>query len=235
MEQELAPKYPKIQSLYKRGEDHRLIEGDFSLPEFAYLASNQWVGHEKIDGTNVRVAVTHDSVIAGGEVIAMEPRLSFHGRTRAAVMPPGLRGLLVESFTVKGILDAVASVMGSGQMTHDVVLYGEGYGKSIQKGGDLYKPHGVGFILFDVLVGRYWMPWERVRELADALGIESVPCVARGTLHELVGIARDGLASVVSWIPRPAEGLVARPEVPLFRGNSERIIVKLKTIDLGRA
>ena len=47
--------YHKIQTVFKRDPEtnHRtLLEGQYSMPEFEYLANNQWVFTEKIDGTN---------------------------------------------------------------------------------------------------------------------------------------------------------------------------------------
>ena len=51
--------YPHIDSVFKRYMDGpnrgRLIEGEWTYPEFEYLAPCKWVGTEKVDGTNIRV------------------------------------------------------------------------------------------------------------------------------------------------------------------------------------
>ena len=47
--------YHKIQGLFKRGPDNKFIEGEWSLPEFEYLAKLNWTWTEKVDGTNMRV------------------------------------------------------------------------------------------------------------------------------------------------------------------------------------
>ena len=50
--------YHKIQTVFKRNpvtNFKTLLNNYFSLPEFEYLASNQWRFDEKIDGTNIRV------------------------------------------------------------------------------------------------------------------------------------------------------------------------------------
>lgn len=47
--------YHKINTLFKRDEKNLIIEGDYSCPEFAYLAENEWTWTEKVDGTNIRV------------------------------------------------------------------------------------------------------------------------------------------------------------------------------------
>lgn len=41
--------YHKIQTIYKRdmANGKRLLEGEWSLPEFRYLAPLQWIGDEK--------------------------------------------------------------------------------------------------------------------------------------------------------------------------------------------
>ena len=46
-------KYPKIQTVYLRDPETKyrtLLEGQFALPEFEYLANNEWIFTEKIDG-----------------------------------------------------------------------------------------------------------------------------------------------------------------------------------------
>jgi hypothetical protein len=48
--------YHKINSLYKRSPDgKKMLFGEYSQPEFEYLADNIWVFTEKVDGTNIRV------------------------------------------------------------------------------------------------------------------------------------------------------------------------------------
>ena len=47
--------YPKIQSLYKRGKDKKMIFGDYSIPEFEYLKDNLWQFTEKVNGTNIYI------------------------------------------------------------------------------------------------------------------------------------------------------------------------------------
>ena len=48
--------YHKIQTVFKRdiqSKGKTLIEGQWTLPEFEYLASNIWAFTEKVDGTNI--------------------------------------------------------------------------------------------------------------------------------------------------------------------------------------
>ena len=61
--------YHKIQTLFKRdmSSKHKLlIEGDWTLPEFEFLAGNEWTFTEKVDGMNIRVIFKDGAVTFGG-------------------------------------------------------------------------------------------------------------------------------------------------------------------------
>ncbi len=80
--------YHKIQTVYLRdpATKHKtLLEGQYALPEFAYLANNTWLFTEKVDGTNIRA-------MFDGE------RISFGGKTDAAQIPAKLVERLRERF-----------------------------------------------------------------------------------------------------------------------------------------
>ena len=93
-----------------------LIEGEWTLPEFEYLAGNAWTFTEKVDGTNIRV-------------IFKDSGVTFGGRTEDAQIPAKLVERLNERF-----LPMVAK-LGEVFVDGAAVLYGEGYGAKIQKGG----------------------------------------------------------------------------------------------------
>src|SRR3989304_4166312 len=110
-----------------------------------------------------------------------------------------------------------------------IVLYGEGYGAKVQKGGENYKANGVDFVLFDVLVGDWWLLHEDVEDVARQLGIATVPVIGRGPISQAVDIVRGGFPS--KWGAFPAEGLVLRTPVGLCGRNGHRVLAKLKTKD----
>jgi hypothetical protein len=111
------------------------------------------------------------------------------------------------------------------------VLYGEGYGAGIQKGGGEYSPTKK-FILFDVLVdGKWWLSQENVEDVAAKLGIDVVPDFGLMTLEEATELVRVGFKSRLNGGLKDAEGLVGRPEEALFDKKGHRLIVKLKTKD----
>jgi ATP-dependent RNA circularization protein (DNA/RNA ligase family) len=209
--------YHKIQTVFKRDEKGKIIEGDYSIPEFEYLKDNLWIGTEKVDGTNIRVMYKNDE-------------LEFGGKTDNAQIPATLYKRLTELFTVEKMREVFPSSTENGITTFPwTCLYGEGYGAKIQKGGGNYKSDGVDFVLFDVKIGNWWLKKEDVADIANQLEIRVVPIVAVGTLSDIIEVTRMGMNS--NWGNFIAEGIVATPFVPLFSRNGNRIITKIKHRD----
>lgn len=206
--------YPHIDTIYKRDDRGRLRLGEFSRDEFAYLADNQWIGTEKVDGTNIRVIFDASASTA----------IRFGGKTDNAQMPTFLYDKLTAIFQTGDMVERLGK-----QFDESAILYGEGYGARIQKGGGNYNPAGVDFVLFDVKVGDWWLKREDVEEVAWNLGLRVVPILLKGTLSEAVTFVRHGFDS--SWGDFRAEGLVLLPAVPLHARGGHRIITKIKHRD----
>lgn len=203
--------YHKIQTVFKRDPKTKhktLLAGQYTLPEFAYLAECPWRMTEKVDGTNVRV------IIKDGKV-------TFGGRTDKAHLPAALVNRLNERFA-----DAADC------FEDDICLYGEGYGAKIQKGGGNYRSDQ-DFVLFDVRAGDWWLQPESVEDVAKKLDVPVVPVVHVGPLVDMVKLCADGFRS--QWGDFTAEGLVATPTTPLFARDGTRIITKLKHRDFPAA
>lgn len=214
--------YPKIETLFNRGEDHKVTAG-YRMPEFGLVS--KWLVTEKIDGTNVRVFVD----TRGIESI---PVTGFRGRTDAAQMPPFLADELRRLFPD----DRVGAAFDEGTQA---VLFGEGYGARIQKGGGNYRD-GISFRLFDVAVTGtdgfiWWLNWSDVEDVARKLGIKTVPSFSVTQLEHIVKLVKNGLDSAVAYAERghvtPAEGVVCRTEPLLFTRRGHRLTWKLKTKD----
>ena len=47
----------KIQTVFMRDERNVIVPGEWTLPELAYLADKDWRWTEKVDGTNIRLAL----------------------------------------------------------------------------------------------------------------------------------------------------------------------------------
>lgn len=209
-------KYHKILSLFKRDMegDKKFIIGEWVSPEIKYIKDNDWVWTEKIDGTNIRVMWN------GKEVV-------FGGRSDNAQLYVPLLYKLQELFQRIGPRQIFKEVFGEEEC--DVVLYGEGYGAKIQKGGGNYIPDGVGFVLFDVAVNGLYLERENVEDIANKFGIKVVPIIGHGTLKEAIEMVKKGFNS--KWGKFIAEGIVARPRVELLTRQRERIITKVKHKD----
>jgi hypothetical protein len=207
--------YHKIDSLYKRDEKGKFT-AEYACEEFLYLQSTQWEWTEKVDGTNIRLYYPgpQDAAFVGNE------HAYIQGRTDNAQIPPKLLRVLV---------DLMKNMPLGEVFTGPVVLYGEGYGPGIQKGGGLYGDTP-SFVLFDVKIGDWWLKREDVDGIAAKLGIRSVPVIGRGTLEEAELFVRDGFTSE-RWPRSRPEGLVLRPTVELFNRGGHRIITKIKVRD----
>lgn len=204
--------YHKIQSVYMRdpATKHRtFITGEWAMPEFGYLANNEWIWTEKVDGTNIRVRSYAD-------------RVEFGGRTDDAQIPTFLLSRLQSMFQAELFREKLPEV-------GEIILFGEGYGAKIQKGGGNYKADGCDFVLFDVMVGGMYLERANVEDIADKLGIRAVPIVGKGTLAEGIEATKAGLLS--TWGTFKAEGLVMRTAVELVTRRGARIITKVKTRD----
>lgn len=216
--------YPKTPNIYRRDPEDmsRLLEGEHTSDEIAYLADCEWEWTEKVDGTNIRVGWDGQTVL-------------FGGRTDRAQIPAHLFEFLQRTFTEDALFEAFPDVVPP-ETDADVggpapvTLYGEGYGPKIQKGGGLYRDDP-GLILFVVRVGRWWLRREAVDDVAAKMGIPSVPVVGRGPLGEAVERVRSGILSQVAARERDAEGLVCTPAVPLLDRAGRRIICKVKARD----
>ena len=203
--------YHKIKTVFLRDPATKfrtLLDNQWARPEFEWLAENEWVWTEKIDGTNIRV-------MWDGQ------RVRYGGKTDRAQIPASLVEWLMASLSEEQ--------WGMSYAEEPMCLYGEGYGAKIQKGGGNYIPDGVSFVLFDVRVGDVWLERESVEDIAGVLGLDVVPVLDIGPLRAGVNMVRDGFASAFGTTQ--AEGLVMRPALELLDRRGRRIITKVKHKD----
>ena len=173
---------------------------------------------EKIDGMNIRL------VYDDGAMWVL-------GRTAKAMIPPDLMAHVNENITPSKMLHAF-------QGASHVILFGEGYGAKIQKGGGLYR-QDQGFVLFDVWIsnengGGWWLDREAVADIASKLEVPVVPLVGTMDTNSAVGLINSINAaskSLLSDQPRPWEGIVARSHPLMLFRNGDPIMWKLKVRD----
>lgn len=206
--------YEKIETVYARDIEgtKKLMPGVFRNPTVEYLKDNPWIWTEKVDGTNIRVYWDGHSV-------------SFGGRTERASIPAPLVNRLNELFGGEDNAQLFEQQFGE----REVILYGEGYGKGVQKAGPAYLPDRVDFILFDLLIGQNYQPRESVEKCAAAFGLRVVPIVGSGTIEEAVEFVKGHPRSVMGNLDM--EGIVCRPAMELRDRRGDRVIVKIKWED----
>ena len=205
--------YPKIETLFVRDETtKKLIFGKFINETVEYLKNNVWEFTEKVDGINIRI-------IWDGY------KVTFGGRTNNAQIPRYLLARLEELFG--GNVNEQMFEQKFGE--NHAILFGEGFGKKIQKGG-LYR-NTTEFILFDVFIGNMWLRRESVENIAKYFNIEVVPPVLRGTIDDGINYLIRNRKSTVAHNGHLLEGLIGLPAVELNERNGKRVIVKIKYED----
>lgn len=207
--------YTKIETIFERDMDgtKKLIEGKFRNETVEYLRNNAWVCTEKIDGTNI-------GIVWDGH------KVSYQGRTERAQIPAHLMNKLIELFGGNENEELFEQKFGDMQ----VILFGEGYGAKIQKGGGNYRSD-VSFILFDVYLPEQnlWLKRDALEDIAKAFGIDVVPIVLTGTLNEAVNYVKSKPKSTIGVADM--EGLVCKPKVDMLDRMGRRLIVKIKVCD----
>jgi len=202
--------YHKIETLYERDIDtFKVRVGEFKNRTYTLLKTWHWT--EKVDGTNIRCIWNEGKLILGG-------------KTDNAQIHSDLINWLYENVSVDDLRVVFPE--------EDAVIYGEGFGAGIQKGGGDYSPIKK-LIVFDVLVGgKWWLNYESVCDVASKLHLDVVPSFGEMTLEDATELVRTGFKSRCAINPaKNAEGLVGRPLETLFDKKGHRLIVKLKTKD----
>lgn len=204
--------YHKIETLFERDINgtKKLIEGAFRNDAVKYLANNDWYFTEKIDGTNIRIHWDGHKV-------------EFAGRTDKAQIPKPLMDYLITTFGSMEAEEMFEQKFGES----DVILFGEGYGPGIQKGG-AYRDD-VSFILFDVLIGDTWLKRDSVEDIASAFGIDVVPIIFVGNIKKAVDFVKTKPKSTIGTANM--EGVVGRPIIEMKDRLSKRVVVKIKVCD----
>lgn len=205
--------YNKIETLWKRDMEgsKKLLEGEFRNPTVEFLKDNIWQFTEKVDGTNIRVYWDGHTV-------------TFGGRTDKAQIPTQLLDHLLTTFKTNEAEQIFEEKFGE----TPVILFGEGYGPKIQKGGGLYRDT-VSFILFDVYISGNYQSRETVEDVARSFDIDVVPIILEGTIQAGVEYVKTNPKSTMGTAEM--EGLVGRPKVEMRDRCGKRVIVKIKWED----
>ena len=241
----MAQYYQKINTIFKRdqnpGKFHNCImpEEGFTQPEFEFLRGCKFECTEKIDGTNMSVHIIPVGCNDIGGAFKVNYAVEYHGKTEKADTPKHLQTKMEQLFpaekmletfnknvTYENVEDAIKEV------NHGkVIVFGEGYGAKIQKGGN-YISNDCGFILFDVTVDGMFLLRESLEDIASKLEIPIVPLIGYMTVDEAIEFVKKGFKSTIAENKDyDAEGLVLKTPMGLLNRKGERIITKIKTCD----
>lgn len=202
--------YQKIPSPFKRhtdGPNRNKFTTEWSSPELEYTSHLQWNWTEKVDGTNIRIDWDGH-------------RVTYGGRTENAQIPAKLIKVLDDLFPEELFEQQFGET--------EVTLYGEGYGAGIRSGG-VYRPDQ-SFVMFDAMIGNFWLNRTSLIDIANGMGISLVPKVLVGPIELAIQKITDGFKS--RWnSEHTMEGLVGVTEGGLLDRSGRRLIVKVKIKD----
>lgn len=244
--------YQKINTIFMRDAKNVIMPYEpFVKPEFEYLRGLKWRGEEKVDGTNMRIEVTKEQMIAGINAPAGQGNtgvkfsVRIAGKTDNAQIPKNLLKHMQEKYPDEKVFAALGlkefipvdeweehKWNSYEDIPNMYTIYGEGYGEGIQSGG-WYIKGGNEFIVFDVKVNNLYLKTDARDEIATKLGAPIVPFKGYFTLDEAIDYVRKGFRSEVAENPdaKMAEGLVLRTDLGLCDRMGERLIVKVKYED----
>lgn len=202
--------YPKINTIWKRDANHKIIEGDYSCPEFA--AIDKWEVQEKIDGTNIRIYVSHVD----------NNHVTVKGRTDKA----DVNNKIIDFVQAKKLDEKLIALK-----SNQIILYGEGFGAGIQSGG-IYRKD-IAFILFDAYMNGRWSTRAEVLTLAQLFEFETPFDFGLLTTKQIIELVKMKPFGGYGKCDYEIEGVIARSE-PLMRFNDRSanpIVWKLKVRD----
>jgi hypothetical protein len=202
--------YPKIDTLYKRGEDFKVTD-EFRRPEFAYV--NEWLWMEKLDGSNISIVQDLNGTNWRGRT----------GRSQFTAEVQDYLQILCERWHSALVLKRIEYKLDS------IELFGEVIGPKIQNGG-IYSDK-ITSRFYDVRINNsLWLDWDSVIEYSRELDFIK-PTYGVLPTKRIVDMVKAGFNTREGNREGPAEGIVAKTKIPLYNNNNDRLIWKLKTKD----
>lgn len=242
--------YNKINTIYKRDINNIIMPySGFVLPEIEWMENCLFEATEKVDGTNIGihlVPIVKDIVVVGGIDDYIERtvtyHIEYHGRTERAQIPTELLKFLMEKYPLEKMLAAfnlkerqVLKLDNNDDIKKTFptyIVWGEGHGRGIQKGGGRYISKGVSFRVFDVQVGDWYLLRDSMLDVAKKLDAPTVHYYGLMTVQEAIDMVKAGFTSPIAEdTTYPAEGLVLKSPHGIRLRNGQRLIFKIKTCD----
>lgn len=248
----MAQYYDKINTCFMRDLDHAsktyncIIPSQLVTPEFELMRKYNipWEATEKVDGECTSIHLIPRYYIAKTQDHWKEVEdyvVEVHGKTENANMRVdevemlqkiGDKDKLLKAFTVERPAPEYPDGKDFVAPESECIIFGETYGKGMQKGGGRYCKDHLKFICFDIKVGNTWLKRDAVEDICQKLGIDVVPYLGEMTLDEAIEKVKEGFQSQVAEDPTlEAEGIVLKAPLGLLDRMGRRIITKVKTKD----
>ena len=240
--------YQKIETIFKRDSNNIIMPySGFVYPELEWLRNCKFDATEKIDGTNIRIEAKKTIISDESGIDSVRYDVSYKGKTDAATIPALLLKFLETTYPEEKVLASLGIEklitpehfsehrwMSADDAPDIYTIYGEGYGKGIQKGGN-YIRDGVGFIVFDVKVNDIYLLDANMKAIAEKLGAPVVPYMGQMTIDEAIEFVKKGFKSTIAENKDyDAEGLVLKSPHGIRTRMGQRIIFKIKTCDFAK-
>jgi len=240
---------------------NKIIIGDFSDDYMDYVKGLKFDCFEKLDGTNSKIVyfpstgecfpggkTDNADIVGTGQKVMLEEIIERIKPTLAELFPKE-SAKFVPMLNDKNQIQYYEAETGTKMdVTPEtfkeyrfavkleeapVYIYGEFFGKKIQAGGNYDKDKNR-FSIFDICMQGWWIPIDMLNEYAEKLGLDVAPYIGQMTVEEAEKMVMKGFKTTVPDVSNPdylAEGIVARPIVPIKDPRGKRIIVKIKTCD----
>lgn len=227
--------------------------GDYSNPVFELLNNTLLECYSKIDGTNSKIAYfpSTGEIMVGGKTdntSSQSGQFEFLQKIADRILPklkemyPPECAKFAPKGDANGIyyysLDSDEPVaIKAGKVLVEleevpVYIYGEYFGKGIQKCGSRYRDDN-DFVVFDICQQCWWLPKEMRDNICQKLELHQVPFIGYLTLEEAEDMVTKGFPTHENAKDPTLieEGIVARPKIPFKDAKGNRVIVKIKHCD----
>lgn len=235
---------------------NKIILGEYADPTFKYLNGCLFEGYSKIDGTNSKICFfpstgkikiggkTDKASSQSGQFEMLQEIADKIQPTLCEMFPKDMARfapVMSTLYNKPSYFDADGNEVqvkceGTYQVKLEelpIYIYGEYFGKGIQKCGGRYSD-GNDFIVFDIDVQGWWVPKSMRDDYCEQLGLKTVPFIGIKTINEFEQIVAEGFTTKVENVKDNTlieEGIVARPCEPIKDSRGNRIIVKIKHVD----
>ena len=242
---------------------NKIIIGEYSDDFMGYIKNLLFDCFSKIDGTCSKIVyfpstgecfpggkTDNADIVGPGQKAFLDEIIARIKPTLAELFPPesakfapvmnDKNQIIAEHIDFEGCLTPTSNgtfddegIFGVHTEEVPVYIYGEFFGKKIQKGGNYDKDNNR-FSIFDVCQQGWYVPINMLNEYAEKLGLPVAPYLGQMTIPQAEEMVRKGFKTRVPNAANPdylEEGIVARPVVPIKDPRGKRIIVKIKTCD----